>query len=77
MNTNSATLAKNTANLWVANSVSLILTRNANVSKQMTAEKWFIVEGTDPAGRKFRGIYSEDETAELLRDETNQLIGEK
>ena len=43
----------------------------------MTAEKWFIVEGTDPAGRKFRGIYSEDETAELLRDETNQLIGEK
>jgi hypothetical protein len=43
----------------------------------MTTEKWFIVEGTDPAGRKFRGIYSEEETAELLRDETNQLIGEK
>jgi hypothetical protein len=47
------------------------------MSEQMTAEKWFIVEGTDPAGRKFRGIYSEEETAELLRDETNQLIGEK
>jgi hypothetical protein len=43
----------------------------------MTTEKWFIVEGIDPAGRKFRGIYSEEETAELLLDKTNQLIGEK
>jgi len=43
----------------------------------MNTEKWFIVEGTDPAGRKFRGIYSEEETAGLLLDETNQLIGEK
>ena len=43
----------------------------------MTTEKWFIVEGTDPAGRKFRGIYSEEEAQELLLDKTNQLIGEK
>lgn len=36
-----------------------------------------IVEGTDPSGRKFRGLYDTETTVELLKDPTNKYLGTK
>ena len=36
-----------------------------------------IIEGTDPYGRKFRGLYDLQTAAELLRDPSNVYLGEK
>lgn len=37
----------------------------------------WIVEGIDPTGRTFRGLYDADTAKELLKDSTNKFLGIK
>jgi hypothetical protein len=53
------------------------LTRMQSVATMQTNERMYIVEGVDPQGRTFRGIYNEQDARYLVAsNRLNKIISE-